>query len=611
VSYGWLGSVSEFLALDRAALGRVLSARHLELQLSAASFDQEKAWHHELECLARSFATRDDAGAWGIVLEYELPFEGGRRADAIILAGQRVVALEFKDAPAPVQASIDQALAYARDLSEYHVGCRGLDVIPVLAMPRTHGLDAPLDGGRLVSCENLPSAIRASAAEAGQIEASAWAASRYEPLPSLVEAARLIFRDKPLPHIRRAESAGVPALLAYLHALVRSARDSNERHLVLVTGVPGSGKTLLGLQFVHESESQGAPDAIFLSGNDPLVDVLQDALESKVFVRRMHNYILDFGVRQKPMPPYHVVVFDEAQRAWDEERMRLKKAHPRSEPEILMQLASTLPGWAVVVGLVGEGQEIYVGEEAGLDQWRAAVEKAGPEWRVHVPNHLESQFGGLPLSVRPALNLTLSLRTHRAERAQEWFRALLLGDVPEAARVSRALEGDYDIYVATDLAVAKRYIRGRYSDQPGKRYGLLASSMARNLRQIGVDNEWGATQRLKVARWFNAPQTDPASCCQLEVPVTEFQCQGLELDMPLLCWGDDLGWEGEWVPYRRRKAAIDSFRLLINTYRVLLSRGRDGLVVFLPPTMREGQRPRMLELLTEAGVKRLPSDPSA
>ena len=609
MSYGWLGTVSEFLAQDRAALGRALSARHLELQLSAASFDQEKAWAHELECLARSFMAREETHAWGIVLEYELPFEGGRRADAIVLAGKRVVALEFKDAPVPVQASIDQTLAYARDLSEYHLSSRGLEVVPVLAMPSTHGLNAPLDGGRLVSCEHLPSALQASR-DSGQIEASAWAASRYEPLPSLVEAARLIFRDKPLPHIRRAESAGVPTLLAYMHELVRSAQASHSRHLVLVTGVPGSGKTLLGLQFVHESESKGAPEAIFLSGNDPLVDVLQDALESKVFVRRMHNYILDFGVRRKPMPPYHVVVFDEAQRAWDEERMRLKKAHPRSQPEILMQLASTLPGWAVVVALVGEGQEIYVGEEAGLGQWRAAVEKAGPEWRVHAPPHLESQFNDLPLNVRPALNLTLSLRTHRAERAQEWFRALLLGDIQEAGRISRALEGDYDMYVATDLAVAKRYLRGRYSDEPGKRYGLLASSMARNLRQVGVDNEWGATRRLKVERWFNAPQTDPASCCQLEVPVTEFQCQGLELDMPLLCWGDDLGWEGKWVAYRRRRAAIDSFRLLINTYRVLLSRGRDGLVVFLPPTMRDGQRAQMLELFTAAGLKRLPSDPS-
>jgi hypothetical protein len=180
------------------------------------------------------------------------------------------------------------------------------------------------------------------------------------------------------------------------------------------------------------------------------------------------------------------------------------------------------------------------------------------------------------------------------------------GRLDDAAGVANRLrEAPFELYFTTDLFRAKQYLYARYSGEPSKRFGLLASSKSLNLPELGIDTSFQATRRLKVAPWFNAEPSDPRSCCRLTIPMTEFQCQGLELDLPLICWGDDLGWDGGWTPFRRTKAAQDSRQLRINSYRVLLSRGRDGVIVYLPPNLRMGQRERLIEAFAKAGMTEL------
>jgi len=164
----------------------------------------------------------------------------------------------------------------------------------------------------------------------------------------------------------------------------------------------------------------------------------------------------------------------------------------------------------------------------------------------------------------------------------------------------------FPLHLTRDLDEAKAYARQRYEDEPDKRFGLLASSGARSLPRYGVDNSWDATRRLRTARWFNAPPADPSSCCRLEAVVTEFQCQGLELDLPIVCWGDDVLWNGTaWklVPPRRRYQQRNPEQILKNVYRVLLTRGRDGVLVFIPP---DATFDRTEQALLAAGVRPLP-----
>jgi hypothetical protein len=204
--------------------------------------------------------------------------------------------------------------------------------------------------------------------------------------------------------------------------------------------------------------------------------------------------------------------------------------------------------------------------------------------------------------------LTLSLRTHRARTLQDWVNAVIHGDLALARPLGLALAHDgYELYVTDDLATAERYVRWRYSDAPDKRFGLLASAKAGNLAALGIANGFLEMRRLKIGPWFDAPPTDPASCCQLALPVTEFQCQGLELDMPILCWGDDLRWDGaSWsVSSKPTRFAKDSNKLRMNAYRVLLTRGRDGLIIYVPPTLPEGQQVVLTAALREAGVREL------
>lgn len=379
-----------------------------------------------------------------------------------------------------------------------------------------------------------------------------------------------------------------------------------QRLLVLVTGVPGSGKTLVGLRLVYErSETRGR--GLFLSGNGPLVQVLQTALQSRVFVRDLHAFIRTYGIEDR-VPVERVLVFDEAQRAWDHQYMKLKRGIDASEPELLIRAGERIPDWSALVGLVGEGQEIHSGEEGGIRQWRDAIAASPNAWALHCPPRLAEAFEGLLVTTHQELDLTHSLRSRRAEDLHEWVALLLQGSLTMADRIGTRIRNEaFPLYLTRDLDLAEAYLRTRYANEPDKRFGRIVSSHAKVPRRYGFQNHFMSIQRLKVGQWFNANRDDPLSCCALTDAVTEFQCQGLELDLPLVCWGEDFLWEdSNWFlkPIRRRYPQEDPRQLLTNAYRVLLTRGRDGLLVFIPPEPAFDTTERAL---LEAGFKLLPA----
>jgi hypothetical protein len=349
--------------------------------------------------------------------------------------------------------------------------------------------------------------------------------------------------------------------------------------------------------------------ATFLSGNGPLVEVLRDALQSKAFVRDLHAFIKTYGLSDR-VPNEHVIVFDEAQRAWDRGYMAHKHGVEHSEPDLLVRVGERLPRWSVLVGLVGDGQEIHAGEEAGIEQWREATSRpnASEQWNVHCPPRLGSSFTGLDVTEHAALDLTVTLRSRRADRLHQWVAALLEGRLAAAARHALNIRAEaFPLYLTRDLDDAKTYARERYEAEPDARFGLLASSRTQSfLPRFGVDSSWPATKRVKLARWYNEGRGHPQSCCALEDVVTEFGCQGLELDLPIVCWGNDMVWDGrKWIvrSVRARYPLKDNEQLRRNAYRVLLTRGRDGLVVYLPP---DKQLDLTEHALLAAGVWPLP-----
>jgi DUF2075 family protein len=357
----------------------------------------------------------------------------------------------------------------------------------------------------------------------------------------------------------------------------------------LVTGVPGAGKTLVGLQFVYENhfhQNESGRAAVFLSGNGPLVKVLQYALRSSVFVQDVHGFLKQYGGAQLRQPEEHIWVYDEAQRAWDAERVREKRGHLASEPEDFLRIGERMGSWALMVGLIGEGQEIHLGEEAGLMQWNAALAAMERPWSVHCPTKIAALFpAAARVEADDALDLTTSLRSHLAEDVQQWVSHLLGGQLAQATRIAdRIAQQGFDMYVTRDLEASKRYVQERYLGQQDKRYGLLASSKAKNVGTYGVHNEYNFTKNLREGAWYNDPPSSLRSCCQLHDVATEFACQGLELDFPIVAWGSDLTWQdGAWHSLPQpRSQAHNPHMLRVNSYRVLLSRGRDGFIVFMP-----------------------------
>ena len=612
--YGWESDFPDFA--DASSIDVRKRLKHF---VSDASPEQERAWSSSIpqlqdeveEVLLRNQLAKN----YSAILEYELPMES-RRPDALLLVGGGVLVIELKGKLEPSQADIDQAAAYARDLQCYHRDCEDRPVVPVLVPTRAHGYvrlegvvhiagpDA-LDGlVEQITNLHLPAIDRADFLDE----------SAYRPLPTLVKAARELLLNGELRRINRAWAATEPAVEA-IRKIVHEAARTKTRHLILVTGVPGAGKTLVGLQTVHAhylddlavDRGNGKPTApaVFLSGNGPLVQVLQYELKSaggdgKTFVRDVKNYVKTYSSNRKKIPPEHVLVYDEAQRAFDAAMVKVTHkhdaatAHNKSEPELFVEFADRVPEWCVVIGLIGTGQEIHVGEEAGIGQWRKAVENTTrrAEWHIHIPPSAIEHFRpcSVPLEIVPALSLDVELRQHAAEHLHGYVAGLLNADAPASlSPLAGLLEKEgFNLRITRDLEVAKAYLRERYAENADARFGIVASSKDKELVRFGISNDYQTTKRVKMGPWYGDGDGSPLSCRQLTSCVTEFGAQGLELDAVLLAWGADYVMNaGKWSNanssgYLRKKLVRDAFQLRLNAYRVLLTRARDAVVVFVP-----------------------------
>lgn len=617
-SYAWAGSVATFLETPEGDIVAGCSAQYSRVSRDSMTQSHVTAWVDTIRVFQQALRQLSDhkpaAQNWTIVFEYELPRERGRRPDVILLTEHAMFVIEAKGFAHVETAHVDQVRAYVRDLVAYHSEThqyRGA-VIPILLLTRAQHVRLAHGTVQIVSGNFLADLLAQYTARAvGQVaDTGRWLAGEYQPLPTLVSAARMIFRNESFPRIQRAESSGINDALGYITTVAQSAEQQKTRHIVFVTGVPGAGKTLVGIRFVYEYRAQYGStthDAVMLSGNGPLVKVLQHALKSSVFVQDVHGFLKEYTKLHSPLPREHIIIYDEAQRAWDAQRSAEKRGTTLSEPDDFLAIGSRQSDWAVMIALIGQGQEIHLGEEAGLAQWDAAIAYAsqhyGQQWVVHVPERIRDVFrAAQQVQTTQLLDLDVSLRTHVAADVQNWVAMLLnqtrARDVTGAGQricdahlVQLAAYADamhqqgFTIYLTRDLERAKAYVRSRYAGEPEKRYGLLASSKAKNLMQYGVLNEFQINRALREGPWFNDEPTSPLSCCQLEMVATEFQSQGLELDMPIVCWGDDVWYErGSWqVKTGARSTAKDPRRLRMNAYRVLLSRGRDGMLLFVPP----------------------------
>ena len=620
---GWHGSIKQFVEEDKQI---VRSA--LENFIEDAGSSQIRAWRDSIPMIQRVLRSMKDLKQGsgvvvndGAVLEYELPMEGGRRPDMIVLENGVVLILEFKGRQSWSFSDVDQTLGYKRDLENYHSVCQDGQhpVHAVLVLTRSSDPPTERDGIRICGPDHLPELLAELTQESGYsaITSEHFLKGEYLPLPSLVKAAKLHFREADLPQVKKASANTDPAYLRAQEIIMQS-HESGKRKLILLSGVPGSGKTLVGIRLSYESEfsplssprliAKGGGrieeiippnSSIFLSGNGPLVAVLKNALGrgSGQFINDVRKYVKQHEEGEKKVPQHHVIIFDEAQRAWDKGKVdrRYKGSVTGSEPDMFIGMANRIPDWASVVGLIGTGQEIHDGEESGLQQWIDAIVNTGEgsNWDVHGPPGIVEQIDsqGIVLHSEPMLTLNATIRTHFGEMHHHWVDGLLghvetpYGDMVEYHQSLK--KHGFKIYITSDLRKAKMYLWNRYETAPDSRYGMIRSSRDKFLDNHGMKT-LGWPKTLNYGKWYNAPHNDSDSCCALDLPITEFDCQGLELDFTIVGWGQDfILQDGEWNNSRAKRYSYtsdikDPFTLRRNSYRVLLTRARDGIILYVP-----------------------------
>lgn len=623
VSRAWYNaSIAEFRNADPDSVFGVL-AKNPEFDLATT---QKEAWLVQIAFLQKIL----DGLTGTLFLEFNIP-RMGSRADVVLLVGPIVFVVEFKVGESAFdQASVDQVWDYALDLKNFHAASHHLSIVPILIATEARESSA-LD---LISDLDLvyaplkvhPGEFRAAVNSALEmingmaIDQSYWAQAAYKPTPTIIEAARVLYAHHGVSAIK-AFDAGKKNLgetSSRIEELINEARTKGRKIICFLTGVPGAGKTLVGLNVATQHAQSGNPaPAVLLSGNGPLVAVLRSALSRdeksrlkrlglkakkgsdpvKQFIQNVHHF-RDEALKSPAPPADHVVVFDEAQRAWNQAMtanfMKQKKGvsdFPDSEPKFLIRYVDRHQDWAVILCLVGGGQEINRGE-SGIGAWIEAVQSF-PLWDMYISSRLaDSEYAAVDIirGVTAArgvyfddsLHLSVSLRSFRAEHVSAFVKALLDCE-RDVARIILAKLKKYPIAVTRNLALAKNWVRAKA--RGSERYGLVASSKAQRLKPYAIDI------RLKAdpVHWFLDGKKDTRSSYYLEDAATEFQVQGLEVDWACVTWDGDLRFAGAGWSYHDFRGAKwqniknpDNRSYLKNAYRVLLTRARQGMIIFVP-----------------------------
>ncbi|KQQ13305.1 hypothetical protein ASF53_14135 [Methylobacterium sp. Leaf123] len=655
MTHGYASTLREFITADEDAIvGRLVDG------VAATGIDRHRntqidAWRREVRLLKAALGA-PGFREWFIVLEYELP-RRARRPDCILLSPHTIFVIEFKvGADAFDAASCWQTSAYALDIRDFHAQSHGRRIVPILCATEapdtstSRMFDPIRTNGRDLAAIVTVEDERAPSVDALPIDPIAWMGSAYRPTPTVVEAAVRLYEGHGVRELSHRHAHNLDRTVTLIAEAIDQAR-TNSLHLVcFVTGIPGAGKTLTGLDVVHDPSVRGSEGytGIFLSGNGPLVKIVREALvmnrvakgdrrrdcerEITTFIQNVHQFLRFHRENPAERPHEHVVVFDEAQRAWDRAQMKRKQAVDASEAELLLGVMERLPDWAVIVALVGGGQEIYLGE-AGLAEWGNALATRERPWRViaspevlaggsSVAGH--RLFEGDPppnVSVRaePDAHLAVGVRSHRAERWAEWVDRLLDLDV-EAARVAFPPGAAFPCHFTRDLGQAKAWLRAQKALDPDLRIGLVSTSEDLRLRAHGIEASSAFRMDYAFDKWFLALDEDVRASGRLEVAASEFECQGLELDWVCLCWGADLTptpARNVWEPRKFRGSKWQNVygdaerRYVANRYRVLLTRARRGMIIWVPPgdstdpTRDPDRFDRVALMLYEAGVPEL------
>lgn len=644
--------VADFLIeTTDSIIGKITQNHHQNLVFEATG-----AWRNQIEILKESLVTFQRGF---LFFEFLIP-RIYSRADVVLLIDGIVFVLEFKVGESHYKAQdLRQAEGYALDLSYFHETSHDKVICPILiatkAMAQSGGNIEKVEHGVLPTIQsnikelkNVITSVLAMFQDLEYIEPIAWVNGHYEATPTIIEAATALYAEHDVAEISRS-GAGADNM-AYtvnrISQIIVETKLKKQKSICFVTGVPGAGKTLVGLKVATlHSKPDNKQHAVFLSGNGPLVDVLQEALardsvkrkkhkskqqaftETKTIIQIVHKF-RDEYLHNKDAKPENIVIFDEAQRAWNTKKtadfMQRKKhieGFNQSEPEFLIGVMDR-QDWCAVIALIGGGQEINDGE-AGLNGWIEAIEKEYKNWHIYYSDKLTQReyvggdvkldlLEGLNAHLEPSLHLATCMRSFRAEKLSHFIHYLIHNEPEQAFEIFEKIKSNYSIYITHDLQKAKSWIKSRRRGMES--CGLVASAGAKRLKAEGINVD----AEIDARRWFLNSHDDVRSSHFLEDVATEFLVQGLELDWVLMAWDADYRYQDGTFEHWKFKGTKwqkehkeEQKRYLENSYRVLLTRARQGMVIYVPlGNDTDSTRPTkyyqgIYEYLKNCGVKEL------
>jgi hypothetical protein len=598
--------------------------------------NQTDAWIQQIELLKGILKNCNGS----IFFEYAIP-RMGKRIDILLIINHVIFVLEFKVGEKEyLNSALDQVWDYALDLKHFHETSHKEIIAPILIATAAKdnyqsirftshedGLFYPIKTNAKELEKVIVQILKVSCGEI--IDINKWNEGRYSPTPTIIEAAMALYQGHSVADITRSDASAenLSKTSNSITRIIHEAKINKYKSICFVTGVPGAGKTLVGLDIATKHfNKEESLTSVFLSGNGPLVAILREALtrdkvkrikekgekikkgdvmsEVKTFIQNVHHY-RDEYLKDPKAPFDHVAIFDEAQRAWNFDQtvafMSRKKGIPdfhMSEPEFLISCLNRHEDWAVIVCLVGGGQEINTGE-GGISEWIYSLNRSFPDWKIFVSDKLtDSEYAaGQALQliksqqhflIKPELHLSVSLRSFRAEDLSYLVKCLLDRETQLAQHLYLKIKHKYPIALTRNLNAAKKWIKS--NARGTERYGLIVSSQAQRLKPHAID----VKTPVDPIHWFLDDKDDVRSSYYLEDVATEFQVQGLELDWTCVTWDGDFrygknGWEhfsfvgNKWHNIRKPERQ----QYLKNAYRVLLTRARQGMVIVVPEGNKE------------------------
>lgn len=591
---------------------------------------QKNAWLKQIIILKEQLQTFETGH---LFFEFSIP-RMGKRVDNVLIINDLIFVLEFKIGDTSYQKhAIEQVIDYALDLKNFHEGSHKAKLIPILISTRAparenvleryqDNLYAPLFANETNLSEIISLCIEASAS--GLIEPNNWAASRYKPTPTIIEAAQALYRGHNVQEISRSDSGAInlSRTTECINEIIENSKTYQKKSICFVTGVPGAGKTLAGLNIANERMKADEDEhAVFLSGNGPLVAVLREALvrdevltskqknkpltkkqaaiKANAFIQNIHHFRDEYLISEKA-PIEKVVVFDEAQRAWTKEQasafMKRKKGKDdfnMSEPEFLIDVMNRHEDWCTIICLIGGGQEINTGE-AGLEEWIDALKNHFGDWEIYYSSLIvenRSYISNDDIKIwlsengneKNDLHLSISVRSFRSEKLSDFIHVLLELNIEDSKKLYSEIREDYPLFITRDFNLAKQWLIRK--SRGSERFGLLASSGAKRLRPYGID----VKNEIAVEYWFLNDKDDVRSSYFLEDIATEFDIQGLEIDWACMVWGENFYFDENSWNYQSFKGtkfqninSVTDRNYLKNSYRVLLTRARQGMIIYIP-----------------------------